>query len=157
MRLLRLCSFALIASPIGCGSDVVADPQATGATGAAGGAGGGAGADPCPGSAFEIQEGAPCALASTIETCSFADPDCPGATLIYSCPAEGTWALEIEWDVPNCNSPETCPVEVQQVGGACDVKSFVECTYPSADCESGQVELSCVDAVWQLASDCPRG
>ena len=133
----------------GCGSDVVADRQEA-ATGSA------AGGDPCPGS-FDLQEGQPCALDPAIGSCTFADPDCPGATLIYSCAADGTWDLEIDWDVPNCNSPETCPAEVQQAGGACDVKTFVICTYPSADCETGQVELSCADATWQLAGRCPRG
>jgi len=152
MLLVRLLLSLSIVIPVGCGSDVVADQQAA----ASGGGGLGTGSDPCPESVSDVQEGQPCALDPAIASCSFADQDCPGATLIYSCPADRSWHLEIDWDIPNCNSPETCPVEVQQPGGACDVKSFVECSYPSADCESGQVELSCADGTWQLASDCPR-
>lgn len=151
----------MVAVAIGCGPRIDRNVDGEDADGSAGDDGtteaaSTTAADPvvCP--TQEPDQTDPCTLDASIPSCIYADPDCPGATLVFTCADDGRWDLEIEWDIPNCNSPETCPEEPQQLGGECNVKSWVTCTYddPTAGCPTVAVDLQCTDGVWQTTQDC---
>src|SRR5688572_22929858 len=114
MRFLPCLTWILSVMACSCGSTVEAGPGDAEPAAARG--------EACPGSVWDVQEGEACALDLDIESCIYADSDCPGATLIYRCPIKSVWEVEISWSIPNCNSPATCPDEPQKLGGKCNVK-----------------------------------
>jgi hypothetical protein len=107
----------------------------------------------CPSSVWDVHEDALCEISEDTQSCSYPDPDCPGATLIYSC--QGVWKVaDIEWVWPNCNSDMTCPEDPQSVGAACNVWPEVLCTYdiPDAPCGAAPAQLHCIEAKWACAT-----
>lgn len=106
----------------------------------------------CP-SVWDIHEQELCEVGNGARFCSYPDPDCPGATLSYSC--TGLWQLKIEWDWPNCNSAMTCPEEPQSAGASCNVWPHIPCAYEGAGaaCGAAVTELHCIDARWACAEE----